>query len=70
MSANQMALHTTDGCLNTAQQPRGIAAQNNNCSIPAGCAVGESSSNSFGKGFSDAGGGVWATRFEKEEYVA
>lgn len=35
-----------------------------NCSTPAGCVVRETTPNSFGTGFNDAGGGVWATQFD------
>jgi len=35
-----------------------------NCSVDAGCTVLETSPNSFGQGFAQAGGGVFATQFD------
>jgi len=66
MSANQMALHTRPGCMNVAPAPgaqHGQAGQLN-CSVDAGCTVLETSPNSFGQGFAQAGGGVFATQFD------
>ena len=34
------------------------------CSKPAGCIIGETAPNSYGPGFAQAGGGVWATQFD------
>ncbi|KAH9940488.1 concanavalin A-like lectin/glucanase domain-containing protein [Epithele typhae] len=54
MPANQMAIHSANGCtINGA-----------NCTDGAGCTVGEKKPNSYGDNFSNAGGGLWATQFE------
>lgn len=67
-SFNQMALHADPGCV----QPPGVlqlgkttgtdCSAGRNSSI--GCAVQETKPNSFGAGFNDAGGGVFATQFD------
>lgn len=67
--ANQMTLHTTPGCT----QPQGVTQLGQtttaDCSLGAnsseGCTVVEKQANSFGDGFNNAGGGVWATQFDE-----
>lgn len=63
MPNNQMALHTTSGCMHdsTAQTGSNI---NPDCGTGAGCTVKENSPNSYESGFAAAGGGVWATQFD------
>ncbi|PPQ86641.1 hypothetical protein CVT25_006825 [Psilocybe cyanescens] len=66
MQDNQVALHTTPGCMHIDPPPpnqRGVSRQLN-CTIDAGCTVGETVPNSFGAGFNNAGGGVYATQFD------
>lgn len=67
MENNQVALHTTPGCMHIDPPPtnqRGVSRQLN-CTIDAGCTVGETAPNSFGAGFNNAGGGVYATQFDE-----
>ena len=61
---NQMALHTTGGCLkdNTVLQTGRNAGQD--CSTGSGCVVVQTEQNTYGPGFAAAGGGVWATQFD------
>lgn len=65
--ANQMTLHTSDGC---SIAPAGFSGllQTDNCYIEAadqgtnvGCGISSSSNSSYGHGFNRAGGGVYAT---------
>lgn len=66
---NQMVLHTDPGCM----QADGVTQLGNtrgaDCSAGlnsrTGCAVTETQPNSFGDGFNNAGGGVWATQFDE-----
>lgn len=64
MPHNQYALHTTPGCT----QPQGVlqtgASGPSDCSQGSGCVTSETKPNSFNSGFTDAGGGVWATQFD------
>ena len=66
MTSNQMALHTRTGC--TISSPASGAQTGKsgglNCSLDSGCTVTETKSNSFGQGFDQAGGGVFATQFD------
>ena len=68
METNQMALHTTQGCVhNTPSDQLGNSAQGqgaDDCSTASGCVVVESKTNSFGSNFAANGGGVWATQFD------
>ncbi|KAJ8521509.1 hypothetical protein ONZ45_g1811 [Pleurotus djamor] len=65
MERNQVALHTTPGCMkaNTSNVQLGQTLELD-CSTAAGCVVAESKDNSYGKDFADNGGGVFATQFE------
>lgn len=59
-----MALHTLPGCYHsTPVEQKGVDGDLD-CSTPAGCVVSESTPNSFGTGFNNVGGGVWATQFD------
>lgn len=65
MTANQMALHTRDGCeLTGPGSETGQSGGTLNCSLASGCTVTETQDNSFGQGFAQAGGGVFATQFD------
>ncbi|OCH87773.1 glycoside hydrolase family 16 protein [Obba rivulosa] len=64
MPNNQMALHTTQGCIHTTPPDQTGNSIFADCGIPAGCTVGESQPNSYESGFAAAGGGVWATQFD------
>ena len=64
MNYNQMAVHTTDGCITTSQIQQTGQLGATNCSDGSGCTVHETKPNSFGAGFASAGGGVWATQFD------
>ncbi|KAL0562771.1 hypothetical protein V5O48_019308, partial [Marasmius crinis-equi] len=64
MAANQMALHSLQGCFSPSQSLQTGKTIVTDCSAPAGCTVGEASSNSYGPGFAAAGGGVFATQFD------
>lgn len=68
-SANQMTLHTGDGC---SIVPLGFSGtlDTSNCyveapgqSANAGCAIESNSGSSYGYGFNQAGGGVYATEW-------
>jgi len=64
LSQNQMALHTLPGCnlpQNTAQTGRTIDTGR---STGTGCLVQETKPNSYGSGFSNAGGGVFALQLD------
>ncbi|KAF8887238.1 concanavalin A-like lectin/glucanase domain-containing protein [Gymnopilus junonius] len=64
MTNNQVALHTTPGCFQAANPPQTGHTIETDCSKPQGCIVGESKPNSFGQGFAQAGGGVYALLME------
>jgi len=66
MAQNKMAVHTRPGCMNVSPasgtqsgQPEAL-----NCALDTGCTVTETKANSFGQGFAQAGGGVFATYFD------
>lgn len=65
MSNNQYALHTVGGCLldKSGAVQTGIV-YGTNCSTGSGCVVAETKPNSYGAGFAQAGGGVWATQLD------
>ncbi|KIJ30507.1 glycoside hydrolase family 16 protein [Sphaerobolus stellatus SS14] len=62
---NQMALHTTKGCMQTSD-PRqsGTVGSNHDCSPGSGCVIADIDKRSWGQPFADAGGGVLATQFD------
>ncbi|KAF8651149.1 hypothetical protein AX16_004851 [Volvariella volvacea WC 439] len=64
MGNNQMALHADVGC--AQGDPPGQTGQTleGDCSQDRGCVVRETKPNSFGSGFAQAGGGVWAVQFD------
>jgi len=64
MGNNQMALHTTEGCVHTAYSEQTGYNIGLDCSPGSGCVVAETKPNSYGSGFAAAGGGVWATQFD------
>ncbi|TFK67584.1 hypothetical protein BDN72DRAFT_842854 [Pluteus cervinus] len=65
MDHNQMALHSTPGCTQASPvEQSGEPSQQPDCSQPAGCLVSETKPNSFGIGFNNAGGGVFAAQFD------
>ncbi|KAF8886936.1 concanavalin A-like lectin/glucanase domain-containing protein [Infundibulicybe gibba] len=64
MGNNQMALHSTPGCTlapNSIQSGRTLET---NCSLDRGCIVAETKANSWGNGFAQAGGGVFALQMD------
>jgi len=65
---NQMALHTTGGCVHITPPDQKGSSQGGDsgadCSTAAGCVVAETAPNSYASGFAAAGGGVWATQFD------
>jgi len=67
-SQNQMALHTTQGCLHTpvdpTQQTGSPGQLNCNSTDSSGCTVLETKQGSFGQNFANNGGGVFATQFD------
>jgi len=67
---NQMTLHTRAGCLHptlaTGAQTGTMGATD--CS-QAGCTVLETKDNSFGQGFVQNGGGVYAAKFDISGFV-
>ncbi len=64
MNNNQIALHALPGCVKTEApgQQTGRTIEGD-CSTPKGCIVAETKPNSFGPGFAQAGGGVFASQF-------
>ncbi|KAI8985023.1 concanavalin A-like lectin/glucanase domain-containing protein [Trametes punicea] len=65
MTYNQMAIHTTDGCTvaaNAVEQTGQLGSAD--CGSNSGCTVKELKPNSYGDDFNNAGGGVWATKFD------
>lgn len=59
-----MALHAIPSCMHVSPpDQRGMSGQLN-CSTDEGCTVTETAPNSFGAGFNNAGGGVYATQFD------
>lgn len=65
-STNQMALHTYAGCqVDSNTDHTGlIGVTNCNDTSMSGCTVTENNKNSYGAGFAQAGGGVFATQFD------
>lgn len=63
-TGNQMALHTLPGCNHSSTAYQTGFNDNLDCSVPAGCVTHETTPNSFGTGFNNVGGGVWATQFD------
>ncbi|KAJ4470257.1 concanavalin A-like lectin/glucanase domain-containing protein [Lentinula aciculospora] len=69
LPSNQYALHTTPGCFLPSNPSNSALVQSGNtistnCSTGQGCVVGEMKPNSFGSGFAQAGGGVFATQLD------
>ncbi len=66
MAQNLMALHTRPGCMNVSPASGAQSGQTGglNCALDSGCTVTETKPNSFGQGFAQAGGGVFATYFD------
>ncbi|OJT02805.1 hypothetical protein TRAPUB_6661 [Trametes pubescens] len=64
MDHNQMAIHTTDGCMtsNAIQQTGMMGAAD--CASNSGCTVEEVKPASYGAALNAANGGVWATKFD------
>jgi len=61
MTANQMALHTENGCSATEGASASGTLGATNCSAAAGCTYTETAANSYGADFASAGGGVFGT---------
>ncbi|KAF7338906.1 GH16 domain-containing protein [Mycena sanguinolenta] len=63
---NQMALHTTAGCMQPANVTQSGAAGILNCNdtSSSGCTVAETKPNSYGPGFNSNNGGVWGLQFD------
>ena len=61
---NQMAIHTTDGCVTDETIVHTGELGFAECASASGCTVRETKANSYGTGFNQAGGGVWATQFD------
>ena len=65
MDHNQYALHTIGGCtLDESAAVQTGSVVGTDCSLGSGCVVAETQPNSFGAGFAQAGGGVWATQLD------
>ncbi|KAF9004222.1 concanavalin A-like lectin/glucanase domain-containing protein [Cyathus striatus] len=66
MTHNQIALHTIPGCMLTAPPDQYTGTMlNDDCSQDRGCIVAENKPNSYGEGFNQAGGGVFATQIDE-----
>ncbi|KAG6907307.1 hypothetical protein DXG01_009471 [Tephrocybe rancida] len=61
---NQMALHADAGCAQAANPGQSGKTLEGDCSLDRGCIVAETKPNSFGAGFNNAGGGVFATQID------
>ncbi|RDB20074.1 putative glycosidase C21B10.07 [Hypsizygus marmoreus] len=64
MDNNQMALHSTKGCFQSPNPVQSGATLATDCSLDRGCIVAERKPNSFGAGFAQAGGGVFAVQMD------
>ncbi|KAJ3992592.1 concanavalin A-like lectin/glucanase domain-containing protein [Lentinula boryana] len=64
LNSNQYALHTTPGCYLAANSSQTGNTIETDCSTGQGCLVQETKPNSFGSGFAQAGGGVFATQLD------
>ncbi|KAJ6450391.1 glycoside hydrolase family 16 protein [Mycena sanguinolenta] len=63
---NQMALHTTAGCMQPANVTQSGTTGMRNCNdtSSSGCTVAETKQNSYGPGFNSNNGGVWGLQFD------
>ncbi|KIJ57282.1 glycoside hydrolase family 16 protein [Sphaerobolus stellatus SS14] len=62
---NQVALHTEPGCFQKTGAQLGQSGQDPDCSTPSGCTVIDTTPQaSFGQGFAQVGGGIWAAQFD------
>ncbi|PPQ92756.1 hypothetical protein CVT25_003865 [Psilocybe cyanescens] len=62
MDHNQIALHTPGGCFQAPDPDQTGTTLAQDCSTNRGCIVAETKPNSFGSGFAQAGGGVYAVQ--------
>ena len=66
MTGNQVALHSTPGCIKKdGDNLQSGTTYEKDCSTGQGCIVAEAKSNSYGEGFANAGGGVYALQMEE-----
>ena len=67
-TSNEMVLHTGPECTMPSGLSQTGTAQGRNCTSyyghDSGCVVTDANTNSYGKAFADAGGGVWVTQFD------
>ncbi|OSD00034.1 glycoside hydrolase family 16 protein [Trametes coccinea BRFM310] len=67
-TSDQMTLHANPGCMQAPNPVQLGKTSGADCSAGAnssvGCTVLETQPNSFGQGFNDNGGGVWAAQFD------
>lgn len=61
---NQMVAHTLKGCTKTDPLNQTGTSTQTDCSVGAGCIVLEQQPNSYGSGFAQAGGGVFAAQLD------
>ncbi|KAG5642971.1 hypothetical protein DXG03_001819 [Asterophora parasitica] len=61
---NQYALHADAGCAQAAHPLQSGHTLEGDCSIPRGCIVAENKPGSYGRGFAEAGGGVYAVQLD------
>ncbi|KAH9840138.1 concanavalin A-like lectin/glucanase domain-containing protein [Rhodofomes roseus] len=64
MTDNQYALHSNEGCSASSSASFSGSIGVTDCNSTAGCQFSETKANSYGPGFSAAGGGVYATLFD------
>ncbi|KZP05379.1 glycoside hydrolase family 16 protein [Athelia psychrophila] len=64
MGNNQYAIHSDPGCTKTDPTTQTGTSSGTDCSQGAGCMVAETQANSYGSGFAQAGGGVFAAQFD------
>ncbi|KAF9525044.1 concanavalin A-like lectin/glucanase domain-containing protein [Crepidotus variabilis] len=63
--SNHMALHTRENCKHSTSVSQTGESGGNDCSTDAGCQVEDKDLRSYGEGFNQAGGGVYATEFSQ-----
>ena len=64
MNNNQYVVHTSPGCTLDPSTKHTGNVLGTSCSQPSGCVVVETKANSYGAGFAQAGGGVYATQLD------
>ncbi|EEB93137.1 hypothetical protein MPER_08251, partial [Moniliophthora perniciosa FA553] len=64
MTSNSMVMHTDPGCTQSANVSQSGKTLDTDCGTAVGCKVEDTKPNSYGPGFAQAGGGVFATQID------